>query len=118
MSAAGAVSTGDALPVGGALLGTTAGAAARARVGAGLPAACHAAICVLISRLASTRGMADTSAAPGMFTKAPWRSRLMLPSNAEGLARKIAIINRFKSDLERAPARHAMPRSVALAPIL
>src|ERR1700683_3228483 len=102
-----------------ALLGTTAGAAAAsARVGAGFPAACHAAICVLISLLASTRGMADTSAALGMFTKAPLRRRLMLPSNAEGLVRKIAIINRFKSELERAPARQAMPRSVALAPIL
>src|ERR1700678_1326179 len=62
--------------------------------------------------------MAETSVADGIVNTAPRRSRLMLPSKAFGLARKIAIIILLRSASEREPTRQATPRSVAFAPTL
>src|SRR5580692_7846475 len=61
--------------------------------------------------------MVEISAAEGIVSTAPRRRRFMLPSNACGLARKIANMVFLRSESERAPTRQATPRSVALAPI-
>src|ERR1700722_13263750 len=53
-----------------------------------------------------------------MVSRAPRCSRLILPSKAAGFARKIASIILCRSDSDRSPMRHAMPRSVAFAPTL
>src|ERR1700677_3727891 len=60
-------------------------------------------------------GIAETSAAEGMLSTAPRRSRLILPSNAFGLARNSAIIILVSSESPRAPTRRATARSVVLA---
>ena len=58
------------------------------------------------------------SACAGMVSSAPRYRRLILPSKALGLARKIAIIILCRSESDRSPTRQAMPRSVAFAPTL
>src|ERR1700722_13878243 len=62
--------------------------------------------------------MPANSVREGMVRTAPRGRRLILPSKALGFARKMAIIILCRSDSDRKPTRHAMPRSVAFAPTL
>src|SRR6185437_145129 len=90
----------------------------RATVAGARRAARHAAIWAATSCFASAWEIAATSACEGTVSTAPRRRRLILPSNAEGLARNRAIIIRCRSLSVRSPTRQAIPRRVALAPTL
>jgi len=105
------------LAAGGVAAAAGAGAAVAATAAAGgAPAAPRqACICSWTSRLASALEIDSQSPAGGIASVAPRCSRLMLPSKACGLARKMLIIARFRAPPELAPARRAIAPSVSLA---